>query len=260
MKKPSYDISQVQAFFTENRIATLSELKAVLNTASTMTVFRKLKELDYLSSYSHRGKYYTLFEIADFDDLGLWSHQSVWFSEYGNLVETAKVFVTESESGFSAQELDRILQVETKQALLNLCRKGDIYRQRISGCYIYLSAEERKQRIQVLLREDKGPLRLLPPLAPDSATDQLKAAIVLFFSLLDEKQRRLYAGLEALKLGHGGDQKVAQVFGLDAHTVARGRRELFSDDLELERVRRRGGGRKAVEKKLRKSSRISSRS
>ena len=168
MKKPIYDISQVQTLFTENRIATLSELKAVLNTGSTMTVFRKLKELDYLSSYSHRGKYYTLFEIADFDELGLWSHQSVWFSEYGNLVETAKVFVNESESGFSAQELDRILHVETKQALLNLCRKGNIFRERISGSYIYLSADKRKQRIQVLLREDRGPLKLVPPLEPES--------------------------------------------------------------------------------------------
>lgn len=255
MKRFKYDISQVQTLFTENRIATLSELKTVLNTGSTMTVFRKLKELDYLSSYSHRGKYYTLFEIADFDELGLWSHQSVWFSEYGNLVETAKVFVNESEAGFSAQELDRILHVESKQALLNLSRKGGIFRERISGSYIYLSADKRKQRTQSLLREDRGPLKIAPPVEPESATDQLKAAIILFFSLLDEKQRRLYAGIEALKLGHGGDQRVAQLFGLDAHTVARGRRELFADDLELERVRRRGGGRKSVEKKLRKSSR-----
>jgi hypothetical protein len=30
-------------------------------------------------------------------------------------------------------------------------------------------------------------------------------AIVVFYSLLDERQRRLYAGLEATKIGHGGD-------------------------------------------------------
>ena len=35
--------------------------------------------------------------------------------------------------------------------------------------------------------------------------DQLRAAIVLFASLLDERQRRLYAGLESLKCGWGGD-------------------------------------------------------
>lgn len=31
-------------------------------------------------------------------------------------------------------------------------------------------------------------------------TDKVKAAIVLFLSLLDERQRRIYAGLEALKV------------------------------------------------------------
>jgi hypothetical protein len=78
---------------------------------------------------------------------------------------------------------------------------------------------------------------------------ELKAAMILFFSLLDERQRRLYAGLEAQKLGYGGDRKVAGFLGLDEHTVARGRQELFSDQVQRERIRNEGGGRKAVEKK-----------
>ena len=36
-----------------------------------MTIFRKLKEIEYISSYSHRGKYYSLFDIADFDHYAL---------------------------------------------------------------------------------------------------------------------------------------------------------------------------------------------
>jgi hypothetical protein len=81
--------------------------------------------------------------------------------------------------------------------------------------------------------------------------DELKAAIILFFSVLDEKQRRLYAGLESLKLGRGGDRALAALTGLDAHTVARGRRELMQQDVQVDRIRRAGGGRKSVEKKLR---------
>jgi hypothetical protein len=79
--------------------------------------------------------------------------------------------------------------------------------------------------------------------------DELRAAIVLFFSLLDEKQRRLYAGLEALKTGRGGDARIADLLGLDVGTVARGRRELLSGEVEIGRVRAAGGGRKALEKK-----------
>jgi hypothetical protein len=72
---------------------------------------------------------------------------------------------------------------------------------------------------------------------------------VLFYSLLDEQQRRLYAGLEAYKLGHGGDRRIADFLGIGVHTVARGRQELFSNQVQREGVRQKGGGRKAVEKK-----------
>jgi hypothetical protein len=80
--------------------------------------------------------------------------------------------------------------------------------------------------------------------------DELRAGIILFFSLLDEKQRRLYAGMEAAKLGHGGDQKIAGLLGLDPHTVAKGRLELLGGSVERGCVRNAGAGRKPVEKKL----------
>ena len=53
----------------------------------------------------------------------------------------------------------------------------------------------------------------------------------LFYSLLDEQQRRLYADLESIQHGHGGDQKMAQDLGLDMETVTRGRRELLAGEV-----------------------------
>ena len=82
-----------------------------------------------------------------------------------------------------------------------------------------------------------------------SDSGELRAAIVLFASLLDERQRRLYAGLESLKCGWGGDTRIAALLGIDAGTVARGRQQLLSGEVERHRVRRPGGGRHAVEKK-----------
>lgn len=83
---------------------------------------------------------------------------------------------------------------------------------------------------------------------------ELKAAIILFFSLLNEKQRRLYAGLESLMCGYGGDSKVADLLGLDEHTIAKGRKEVLRRDMEIERTCRSGGGRKSLEKERQKSS------
>jgi hypothetical protein len=88
---------------------------------------------------------------------------------------------------------------------------------------------------------------------PKLAEEEAKAALLLFCSILDEKQRRLYAGLESLKLGHGGDVHIASLLGMDPHTVARGRQELMGGDLDSDGIRPGGGGRLPQEKKLRKS-------
>jgi hypothetical protein len=92
----------------------------------------------------------------------------------------------------------------------------------------------------------------------DSLPDEVKAAIVLFYSFLDERQRRLYAGLEALQFGRGGDREIADLLDVDVHTVSKGRRELLLGSLEpTDAIRRSGGGRRPVEKKRRESSRRS---
>jgi hypothetical protein len=77
----------------------------------------------------------------------------------------------------------------------------------------------------------------------------------LFLSRLDEAQRRWYVALEAERLGAGGERLLAQITGLDAKTIRRGRAELAQGLAELPnaRVRRPGGGRPAVEKKTRRS-------
>jgi hypothetical protein len=246
----------VRAFLESTRVATLDNLKDALGTTGTMTVFRKLKALGYRSSYSHRGKFYTLQDLPEFDEQGLWGWHSVWFSRYGNLIETAREFVEAAASGFCAAELETILHVECKRALLKLFREDRVARDQIGGVYVYLAKEYPKQRHQQRRRREHADDLMASQIQVMS--HELQAAIILFSSLLDEKQRRLYAGLESQKFGHGGDRKVADLLGLDVHTVARGRRELFGGQVEPERVRREGGGRKAVEKKPRPSSRRSS--
>ena len=78
---------------------------------------------------------------------------------------------------------------------------------------------------------------------------ELGAAIILFFSSLEEQQRRLYAGMESLKLGHGGDRDIARLLDVDIKTVSKGREQLLNRDVNLDSVRKKGGGRKKIEKK-----------
>jgi hypothetical protein len=61
-----------------------------------------------------------------------------------------------------------------------------------------------------------------------------------------EKDRRHFAALEAVRLGHGGIEYIAQVLGCSTRTIERGIEELdqLPDDPAAGRVRRPGGGRK----------------
>ncbi|PXF58107.1 MAG: hypothetical protein C4B58_07430 [Deltaproteobacteria bacterium] len=258
MSAKALDSKPIVHLLKANKIATLDELKRALRTRSTMTVFRKLTSIGYLSSYSHRGKYYTIPKIAKFDQTGLWSWHSIWFSKFGNLVETAKEFVDSSMAGFTVKELEQTLHVEAQHTLLKLFQAKRIYRKKISGLYVYVAFDPTKRKSQIAMRKSSASqFEFDLSYELKALSEELKAAIILFFSLLNEKQRRLYAGLEAFKLGYGGDKKIAQLLGLDVHTVAKGRQDLFTGQIEEQRIRQEGAGRKPVEKKIRKSSKRS---
>ena len=74
MKTEQYPLNDVAGYFKRHKIATVEQLRSALGDPKERTIFRKLKLLDYLSSYSHRGMYYTLQSIAEFNAQGLWSH------------------------------------------------------------------------------------------------------------------------------------------------------------------------------------------
>jgi hypothetical protein len=253
MRRESFHADQLARLLRQRKIATMQELKNALGTDVDVTVFRKLKQLNYRTSYSHRGSYYALNETVQFDEKGLWSFDSVWFSRYGTLLATAEAFVENSEAGYFVEELDELLHVETKDPLLRLVEQHRIARELVRGLYLYCSTDSALHERQVRARRERAQTPAAS-LAGGEADDELKAAMVLFVSMLDEKQRRLYAGLESLKLGYGGDQRIADFIGMDPHTVAKGRRELEERDVDIERIRKAGGGRKPTEKKRLRSS------
>jgi hypothetical protein len=77
--------------------------------------------------------------------------------------------------------------------------------------------------------------------------------MLILFSRLDENQRRWFVALESKRIGHGGDRLMSQMTGLDEKTIRRGREELEASlaDNPPDRIRRAGGGRPPVEKKMR---------
>ena len=254
MRPLAFSPDSLRKLLLHDKIATLPDLKRALGTDVDLTVFRKLKELDSLTSYSHGGRFYTLRELARFGADGLWSSTPAWFSRYGTLLATAEAFVHGSVAGYFAEELSTILHVAAQDVLRHLVQQKRIARELISGLFLYTSTDPAtRQRQSLTRRSSQSVPTVVDATRLEVSPDEMKAAIILFYSLLDEQQRRLYAGLESLEWGHGGDQRMAQLFGLDGDTVARGRAELLSGQVLRERVRRAGAGRPRVEKKHPKS-------
>lgn len=250
MKTTRFQTEDLTKVLDEQKIATMPELKRALGTNVDMTVFRKLRQLSYRTSYSHGGRYYTLDRTAQFDERGLWSCRSAWFSRYGTLLNTLERFVREAEAGYFARELKAELHVSVRESLLKLVHQGRVVREKMAGLYLYCCPDPAAQRQQVLSRRAKELEQ--KPQEPDALlSDEARVAILLFVSLLDEKRRRLYAGLEALRVGRGGDRWIAELLGLHPHTVARGRQELLAGQVAAEGVRKQGAGRTPLEKKRR---------
>ncbi len=251
MMTQRYRTGALSKLLKKKKIATMAELKLALGTDADATVFRKLKLVSARSSYSHRGRFYTLDNIPQFDEWGLWTFRDVHFSKYGTLLNTAQTLVESSPDGFLASELEVLLQVSVKDALRKLTQKDRLTRDRHRGRYLYCAADPTVQRRQALSRSqaEEASEWAAQPVSEEILPNELKAAVLLFYSLLDEQQRRLFAGLEALKWGHGGNRKVARLLGLDVGTVAKGRRQLLHGEVLRDRIRKPGAGHPAVEKK-----------
>jgi len=250
MRPPAFSPDSLRKLLLHDKIATLPDLKRALGTDVDLTVFRKLKPLDYLTSYSHGGRFYTLREIARFGADGLWPCETAWFSRYGTLLATAEAFIRNSVAGYFAEELSTLLHVGAQDVLRHLVQQKRIARELVSGLFLYTAIDPAtRQRQRLTRRSNQSVPTVVDASRLEVSSDAMKAAIILFYSLLDEQQRRLYAGLESMQLGHGGDRVLAEFLGLDPHTIARGRRQLLDQDVAVGRVRQPGAGRKPVEKK-----------
>lgn len=76
---------------------------------------------------------------------------------------------------------------------------------------------------------------------------EIEAEMKKFHQTLSEKDKRRYAAIEAMKLGHGGIVYIATLLGCDRNTVSEGIKELKqmpADSGQEQRIRRAGGGRK----------------
>jgi len=77
---------------------------------------------------------------------------------------------------------------------------------------------------------------------------EIESNMRLYFSQLNEKDKRHYAATEAKKLGYGGQKYIMELLGVSDHVIRRGTRELLNpkllENIPEGKIRQIGGGRK----------------
>jgi hypothetical protein len=148
MKTPIFLLDNLIAAFFEKKILTKNELLDI-SQCSNMTLFRRLSEHGYFTSYNLNSRYYTIPEVARFDKNGLWRYDHVRFSKFGTLKATIHHFVDHSEMGYSVNELNQLLGVRVSSLLLPLTNQGVITREYFNGWYYFATAPvQREQQLQ----------------------------------------------------------------------------------------------------------------
>src|SRR5436305_14791940 len=239
MRPEKYRTSRLLRWFEKMRILTWERIAQALGNPSRITVFRKLAQLESRSCYSHRGHYHTLDRLADYDKNGLWSFRGVRFSRHGTLEETIAYLVEHSQQGYFASELEALLQVRVHNALARLSAAQRLDREQLVDQYIYSSQTTGKEQLEgryeaIRQAHERGAV------GRPEVPQELHESIHVLLSVLNEKQRRLYLGLESIRLGHGGDFEVARMAGANVKAVAQGRREVVGCNVTPEAIREAG--------------------
>ena len=80
-----------------------------------------------------------------------------------------------------------------------------------------------------------------------SKISEIKLKYELLSPLLDERGKRLYAGIEAISLGYKGVTLVSEATGLDRKTVSYGSKEIIECEIiDTHKTRKNGAGRKTI--------------
>jgi len=77
---------------------------------------------------------------------------------------------------------------------------------------------------------------------------EIEAKMQEYFKGLNQKEKRQYSALEALKLGHGGNKYIGELLGISQYSIRMGKLELNNPEINAQipigKQRRPGGGRK----------------
>jgi hypothetical protein len=170
---------KLENFIKSRRVVEMRDLFEAVESTSRMTVFRRLSGVEYLCSYTHAGRYYTLFDIARFDSDGIWFYDDIGFSQNGSLKNTVTYLVDNGDGGKFHFDLERQLRVRVHNVLLDLVRSKQIKRTKFEGQFLYLSSDKARSTKQIEQRDKLSmQLRRIPVFITQPMVIEILAEVI----------------------------------------------------------------------------------
>jgi len=133
-------IKKTKKFFREEKILTVNQIALALK-SSVVSARRHMKEWETFTSYNKKGRYYTLFEVPEFDKNGLWLYNDVFFTKHRNLKQTIVCLVRKSVNGLSSKEIGEIVGLDPSSFMHHFRDVPGICREKHQNRFVYFSDE-----------------------------------------------------------------------------------------------------------------------
>ena len=164
MRPPAFSSDTVVTTLQRLRVASMSQLVAALGAPSVRTVFRKLRQVDCLTSYSHGGQYYACAPAPASTPLDCGAIRAFAFPPMAPC----------APRGYWCRDLEALVGVNPTAALRHLVHTGSVARVAVDGRFLYCAAEPARRQAQLAGR--RAPLAALRPAAPATAAPPELAA------------------------------------------------------------------------------------
>ena len=155
------------SMFRNRKVLSIKDLSGMIK-KSNRTIYRYLAQWKTYTSYNFNGKYYTLQDIPVFDENGLWVYNDIRFSMHGNLTSTIQYLIDNSSIGLTLNQLQEILGSSIYSVLPKMAVDKLIFREKLSGVYVYFSINQELRTRQFDLL-DKKRFEITPAISCETA-------------------------------------------------------------------------------------------
>lgn len=148
--------NSLKEMFEKSKVLTLNQVSKKRD-CSIRTVQRQFAELAVLRSYNHNSRYYTLPDIPIFNAHGIWWYRDIFFSKYGDLRQTVKHAILNSEDGLSGNEIGGIVNLLPRSFMHHFREIDGVFREKHGGVYVYFSNDSliyKRQKLKRVLESD----------------------------------------------------------------------------------------------------------